>query len=187
MFCTARENWMAWLSTLMLAGSLAGCTTMAARPPLETVASVDLPRFMGDWYVIASIPTFIEKDAYAAVESYALNPDGTIATTFSFRKGAVDGPAKKYTPKGFVTDTRTNATWGMRFIWPIKAEYLILDLAADYSTTIVGRNKRDYVWIMARTPTLPADQYAALLDKVVAWGYDATQVRKVPQISGKLP
>lgn len=166
---------------LLLLASLTGCSTMPAQAPLQTVRSVDLPRFMGDWYIIASIPTFIEKEAYAGVESYALNPDGTIATTFTFRKGGFDGPQKRYTPKGFIVDTTTNATWGMRFIWPIKAEYLILDLAPDYSTTIIGRNKRDYLWIMARTPVLPDDQYAALVRKAESFGYDAKLIRKVPQ------
>ncbi len=166
---------------LLLPGFLTGCSTMPAKAPLETARSVDLQRFMGDWYIIASIPTFIEKEAYAAVESYALNPDGTVATTFTFRKGGFDGPQKRYTPKGFIVDTTTNATWGMRFIWPIKAEYLILDIAPDYSTTIIGRNKRDYLWIMARMPVLPDDQYAALVRKAVALGYDASLIRKVPQ------
>ncbi len=90
-------------------------------------------------------------------------------------------PQKPYTPKGFVVDTTTNATWGMRFIWPIKAEYLILDLAPDYSTTIIGRNKRDYLWIMARRPVLTDDQYAALVRKAESYGYDARLIRKVPQ------
>jgi apolipoprotein D and lipocalin family protein len=166
---------------LLLLGFLAGCSTMPTQAPLATVRSVDLPRFMGDWYIIASIPTFIEKDAYAGIESYALNADGTVATTFTFRKGGFEGPQKRYTPKGFIVDSQTNATWGMRFIWPIKAEYLILDLGADYSTTIIGRNKRDYLWIMARTPVLADDQYAALVRKAVAFGYDAALIRKVPQ------
>lgn len=169
------------LAGLVLSGLLAGCSTMPAQPRLETVRSVDLPRFMGDWYIIASIPTFIEKEAYAGIESYALQPDGTVATTFKFRKGGFDGPEKRYTPTGFIIDTTTNATWGMRFIWPIKAEYLILDLAPDYSTTIIGRNKRDYLWIMARTPVLPEDQYAALVRKAAAFGYDTSLIRKVPQ------
>jgi apolipoprotein D and lipocalin family protein len=169
------------LGLLLLLGLLTGCTTMPAQAPLETVRSVDLKRFMGDWYVIASIPTFIEKEAYAGVESYALNADGTIATTFTFRKGSFEGPQKRYTPKGFIVDRATNATWGMRFIWPIKAEYLILDLASDYSTTIIGRNKRDYLWIMARTPVLAEAQYTALVRKAEAYGYDTSLIRKVPQ------
>jgi len=169
------------LRTLFLCVLMAGCQVMPAQSRLETVRSVELKRFMGDWYIIASIPTFIEKGAFAGIESYALNADGTVATTFTFRKGGFDGPQKRYTPKGFIVDSTTNATWGMRFIWPIKAEYLILDLAPDYSTTIIGRNKRDYLWIMARTPILAGDEYAALVRKAESYGYDASLIRKVPQ------
>ena len=93
---------------LVLAMLLSGCG--ATLPPLKTVDHVDIPRFMGDWYVIACIPTFIEKGAYNAVESYRLDPDGTIATTFTLHKGAFDGPLKTYKPRGFIVDTTTNAT-----------------------------------------------------------------------------
>lgn len=96
-----------------------GCQTIR---PIHTVESVDLKRFMGDWYVIASIPTFIETDAYNAVESYKLAEDGTIATTFRFNKGGFDGPEKTYKPRGFIQDRQSNAVWGMQFIWPFKAE-----------------------------------------------------------------
>jgi apolipoprotein D and lipocalin family protein len=51
--------------------------------PIHTAKAVDLERFMGDWYVIANIPTFIEKNAHNAMESYRLAEDGTVATTFS--------------------------------------------------------------------------------------------------------
>ncbi len=158
--------------------SLLGC---ASRAPLATVPQVDLPRFMGDWYVIANIPTWLEKGAHNAVESYALAPDGTIATTFTFRDGAFDGPEKRYTPNGRVTDTRTNATWGMQFVWPFRAEYLIVHLDEAYTQTIIGRTARDYVWIMARTPTIPDADYARLVERVGAMGYDTTQLQKVPQ------
>ena len=69
----------------MLVATIAmGCQTMK---PIHTVETVDLKRFMGDWYVIESIPTFIEKKAFNAVESYRLEEDGTIATTFRFNNG----------------------------------------------------------------------------------------------------
>ena len=161
-------------------GSLWGCSSSAARPALPTVPMVDLPRFMGDWYVIANIPTWPEKNAYNAVESYALNPDGTIAVTFTFREGAFDGPQKQYHPKGFVRDA-TNAVWGMQFVWPIKAEYLISFLDAGYTRTVIARTSRDYVWIMARTPTIPEDEYAGLVRQIGEWGYDVQQLRRVPQ------
>jgi len=151
------------------------------KEPIATVAHVDLPRFMGDWYVIASIPTFIEKGAHNAVESYRLDADGTIATTFTFRKDGFDGPEKRHQPRGWVRDKATNATWGMQFIWPIKAEYLIAYLSEDYGETIIARNARDYVWIMARKPQLEPAVYRDLLDRVGKLGYDTAKVAPVPQ------
>ena len=150
-------------------------------PELETVDYVDLERFMGDWYVIANIPTFLEKGAHNAVENYALDDDGTVATTFTYNDESFDGKQKRFTARGFVLDERSNAVWGMRFVWPIKADYRIVWLEPDYSATIIARNKRDYVWIMARTPEIPAEHYDRLLDFVGSIGYDTSEVLKVPQ------
>lgn len=166
-------------SCVVLSLLLLGCAT-TKYPALPTVAHVDLERFMGSWYVLASIPTFLEKQAYDAVESYKLNDDGTVAVEFSFRKGGFDGPRKTMHPTGFVLDS-SNAVWGMRFVWPIKAEYRICYLESDYSAVIIGRTARDYVWIMARTPQVSAAEYDALVKRVVAMGYDSSKLRKVPQ------
>jgi apolipoprotein D and lipocalin family protein len=149
--------------------------------PIETVDYVDLSRFMGDWYVIANIPTFIETDAYNAIESYRLDKDGTVATTFRFNKGSLDGPLKEYHPRGFVRDTQSNAVWGMQFIWPFKAEYRIIYLNQDYSATVIGRTKRDYVWIMSRNPAIPEDEYARILNFLKEQEYDIEKLQKVPQ------
>jgi len=148
--------------------------------PIHTVESVDLKRFMGDWYVIASIPTFIETDAYNAVESYKLAEDGTIETTFRFKKGGFDGPEKTYTPRGFIEDRQSNAVWGMRFVWPFKAEYRIIYLSNDYERTIIGRTKRDYVWIMARQPSISEEDYRRLVKFIEEQGYESGKLRRVP-------
>jgi apolipoprotein D and lipocalin family protein len=158
---------------------LAAC--QGANHPLPTVARVDLPRFMGDWYVIANIPTVIERGAHNAIESYALAPDGSIETTFTFRDGSFDGKRKQYHPRGFVIDPNSNALWGMRFIWPIKADYRITYVSDDYGQTVISRQKRDYVWIMARTPQIPAADYDRLLGLVAQQGYDVSRVQRVPQ------
>ena len=158
---------------------MTGCS--ASLPPLKTVDNVDIKRFMGPWYVIACIPTFIETEAYNGVETYTLNPDGTIDTVFTFNKGGFDGPLKRYNPRGFIVDTVNNSTWGMQFIWPIKAEYLITHLNEDYTQTVIGRNKRDYVWIMARTPQIPEGDYRRLVKELESQGYDISRLRQVPQ------
>jgi apolipoprotein D and lipocalin family protein len=166
----------------LLAGALlAGCASGPEQPPLRPIdRRVDLARFMGDWYVIAHIPTFIEDEAHNAVESYALADDGTIPTTYVFNNGSLDGPLKTYNPRGFIHNRETNAEWRMQFIWPFKAAYLIAYLDADYQTTIIGVPDRDYAWIMARTKTLPEARYQELVDFLAKTGHDTSQLRRVP-------
>jgi len=168
------------VALILLTALLTACQSNPQQAPIATVAHVDLQRFMGDWYVLGNIPTFIEKEAFNAVESYRLAADGTVETTFTFNKGGLDGPLKKYTPKGFVRDTSSNAVWGMQFLWPFKTEYLIAHLNDDYTHTIIARNKRDYVWIMARTPSIPQSEYDALVERTRQMGYDVTPLRRVP-------
>jgi apolipoprotein D and lipocalin family protein len=165
------------LLTTLLTG--VGCSGHPARIP--PVAHVDVPRFMGDWYVIAHIPSYPERDAYDAVESYALRSDGRIQTTFRYRSGSFDAPLKTMRPVGAVRAGSGGAIWGMQFIWPIKAEYVIVDLAPDYRRTIVGRSKRDYVWLMARTPQISDADYQTAVRRIAALGYDVSRLRKVPQ------
>ncbi len=162
-------------------GALVGC---ASAPPTVPLAErVNLDRFMGDWYVIANIPTALEKSAHNAVETYERLGEGRVATTFQFNDGAFDGPLKTYNPIGFVRDDPSNAVWGMRFIWPIKAEYVISYVDGDYSETIIARSKRDYVWIMAREPQISKERYDALVERAGAMGYDTSEIKPVPQQS----
>jgi len=170
-----RRHWL-----LVISGLLAGCTAVQ-RPPIQTVPHVDLQRFMGDWYVIANIPTFVETDAYNAVESYRLDADGTIATTFTFRQGSFDGELKSHRPRGFVLDTQSNAVWGMQCLWPFKGDFRIVYLNSDYTQTVIGREKRDYVWIMARQPAIPESDYRRIVESLGREGYDIAQIRRVPQ------
>lgn len=165
------------LATLL---TVAGCSSVQ-RPPIALVEQVDLPRFMGDWYVIANIPTFVEKGAHNAVESYRLAPDGTVETTFTFRADSFDGEQKRYTPRGFVVENTGNAVWGMQFLWPVKGDFRIVYLTPDYGQTVIGREKRDYVWIMARSPSIPEADYQRILAFLAEQGYDVGKIQKVPQ------
>lgn len=160
--------------------ALGGCATQAPAP-MPTVAHVDLERFMGRWYVIASIPTPIEKGAHNAVESYRLAKDGSIETTFTFNADAFDGPEKRYRPRGFVLERASNARWGMQFVWPFRADYRIVYLTPDYSQTVIARAARDYVWVMARDPEIPEADYRRIVSLVASLGYDVSMLRQVPQ------
>ena len=163
---------------LALVAALTGCSN---HPPMKSVEYVDIDRYMGDWYVIANIPIFVETGAHNAIESYALNADGSIATTFSFNDESFEGERKKYQPTGFIIDRHSNAVWGMQFIWPFKADYRIVYLNEDYSVTVIAREARDYVWIMSRSPVIEDAEYTRLVDLIAALGYKRAEIQRVPQ------
>lgn len=140
---------------------------------------VDLERFMGRWYVVANIPTFIEKDAHNATETYTMNKDGTIDTLFRFNEDGFDGELQTYNPTGFVSET-SNSLWGMQFIWPIKAEFIIAYLSPDYRHTIIARNARDYVWIMSRSPDISETTLDQLIQLTVDMGYTREKIQLIP-------
>lgn len=178
-----------WTSTLaaLCAALLSACSTAPElpRPPLPLVPAVDLAKFAGDWYVIANIPTIVEKGAHNAKESYVLAPDGAMDTVFSYNANSFDGPRRSYRSRG-VMMSDTNAVWGQQYLWPFKADYRISYLASDYSQTIIAREKRDYVWILARTPSISDTDYQRLVGLIGQQGYDTALIQRVPQ-QGALP
>ena len=172
-----------------------GCATSTPPPaamkatvtkPLHTVPKVDLPRYMGDWRVIANIPYFAEKGCVDSIETYRLRPDGKIDNIFTYRKKSFGAPQQQVRAIARVHDTQTNAEWRITFFKIITAKYLILDLDPDYRWTVVGHPSRNYGWIMARDKTLPEATYAGILKRLAAQGYDPAKFEKVPQLAAQL-
>ena len=160
--------------------AISGCTSM--QQPMQTVPHVDLPRYMGDWYVIANIPYFAEKGCVDSIESYALRPDGKIDNWFTCREKSFDAPMKrKATAVATVKDTTTNASWAVRFFKVISVKYLILDLDPNYQWVAVGHPSRNYGWIMSRSKSLPDQTYEQILKDLKDQGYDTSKFQKVPQ------
>jgi apolipoprotein D and lipocalin family protein len=152
------------------------------------VQRVDLPRFMGDWYVIANIPYFAEKGCFDSVESYALRADGNIDNWFSCRKGSFDAPLeRKANALAIVKDKTTNAEWRVRFFKIVSIKYVILDLDPDYRWVAVGHPSRRYGWIFSRSRTLDEPTYAGVLRRLGEKGYDTTKFQKVPQRTSQSP
>ncbi|MDK9698998.1 MAG: lipocalin family protein [bacterium] len=148
---------------------------------LNKVSTIDPTRFMGDWYVVANIPTFIEKGAVNAIETYSLREDGDVDIRFTFRKGTPTGELKTYTAKGFVVDRSTFSEWRVQFFWPIKFPYYVLDLDQEYTYTVVGTSNRSYAWIMTREPNPPDSLIQHLISKLEKAGFDPFKIQRVPQ------
>lgn len=177
---------LARLSAAALVGSAAFGVLASSHSqvePVPRVEAVDLPRFMGRWYVIAQIAPSIVGESYNGEERYMLTDKGRIDTRYSYRDGGFDAKLKHSNSTGFVVEGTNNAEWGMQIMWPIKLEYVISHLDADYQTTIVARSKRDYVWLMSRSPIMDDTRYRQMVARIAALGYDTSALRKEPQQS----
>ena len=161
--------------------TLFSCSTKDL-PAVKTADKVDIQRFMGKWYVIANIPTFIEKNAHNATETYTWNEkENRIDVDFEFNKDKPDGEKKSYPQKAFIYNKETNAEWRIQFFWPLKFAYLIMDVAPDYSYTVIGVPDRGHVWIMARKPVIEESDYKKLIQSIKAQHFDISKIEKVPQ------
>ena len=170
-----------WLRTGLLMGVVMLSACGMSREQLRSTADVDLARHMGSWYVIAHIPYFAERGKVAARDEYALRDDGRIDNVYVYRK-SFDSPEKKMRGVARVVPGTRNAQWKIRFFGVIGADYLILETAPDYSWALIGYPNRKLAWVFARTPTLDDGHYATLRERFRHYGYDPTQLLRVPQL-----
>ena len=167
--------------------ALYACSDESVRdmPELTTSAKVDLKRYMGAWYVIANIPYFAERGKVASRDVYRLDEDGNVATSYVYRK-SFDGPEKTTGSLGIVQPGSDNARWVVRFLWVIHADYLVLEIAPDYSWVLIGQPNRKLGWVLAREPAMDDTLYTLLLDKFRGYGYDAARFARVAQFQEQL-
>lgn len=162
-----------------------GCTPTTTQrlglPPLETVARVDLSRYAGTWYEIASFPQSFQRGCTATTASYTLRPDGDVDVLNRCRKGSLDGPEKTAQGRARVVDRSTNAKLEVSFFRPFWGDYWIVDLAGDYSYAAVGHPGRDYLWILSRAPTMDEATYQGIVARLGAKGYETSRLVRTLQ------
>lgn len=142
---------------------------------------VDLQRYLGKWYDIASFPQRFQKGCHCTTAEYRQNKDGSIAVINRCLK---NGKEKTARAKAKVTDPASNAKLSVRFFWPFKGKYWIIDLAPDYSYAVVGHPSREYLWILSRSRTLPPETYRAIQDRLRDQGYDLSRLQMTDQSCG---
>jgi apolipoprotein D and lipocalin family protein len=168
---------MKLLIIMAVIGAAAAVPAWAADKPLEVVPYVDLQRYLGTWYEIATIPHFFQKGCVAVTAEYSLRTDGDIAVINKCRKKTLDGPVKTANGKAWVVDKATNAKLKVRFFWPFSGDYWIIELDSNYQWAVVGAPDRDYLWILCRTPRMDEALYADLLARATAKGFDVGRLK----------
>jgi len=163
---------------ILLAGLAFAAPGRDADKPLRTVTSVDLDRYLGRWYEIASYPAWFQKNCTATTADYSLREDGLIKVINSCRKGSPDGKLKQAIGKARVADSATNAKLKVSFFWPFWGPYWIIDLDPDYRWAVVGVPSRKYLWILSRSPQMDDATYQGIVDRLRDQGYDPARLIK---------
>jgi apolipoprotein D and lipocalin family protein len=175
-----------FLGPILLAASNAACaqstTERESLPPLETVERVELPRYLGTWYEIASFPQRFQKGCTATTATYSLRDDEMIEVLNRCRKGGLDGKLDEAEGRARVVDRTTNAKLEVSFFGPFWGDYWIIDLdEEDYRWAVVGHPGRDYLWILSREPTLDPEIYEGILARLREQHYDTSRLVRTLQ------
>ncbi|RZL20311.1 MAG: hypothetical protein EOO89_00645 [Pedobacter sp.] len=163
---------------LLLTLLLVSVSGLQARRQLTTVPYVDVNKYMGKWYEIASFPQKFQDGCSCTTAEYSLNANGTVTVRNSCNK---DLYRKVATATAYVKDKQTNAKLAVEFFPPFKGKYWIIDLADDYSYAVVGHPKRKYLWILSRTSTMNETLYNAIVERAASKGFDISKLNKTMQ------
>ncbi|MEM5790322.1 MAG: lipocalin family protein [Syntrophobacteraceae bacterium] len=163
---------------------LSGCTSHNAAQTLQdTVGEVDLQRYMGKWYEIASFPNWFQKGCFCSAAEYSLRM-GFVEVRNSCRGKSPDGAADVAIGKAFIVPGSGNSKLKVQFQWPFMGDYWIIALDDNYRYAMVGHPKRNYLWILSRTKHMDNATFEQLQEIARSKGYDTDKLQKTEQSCG---
>ncbi len=165
------------------------CSALAsdAPGPLATIPTLDVPRYMGSWYEIAKYPNWFQRKCVKNTRAdYSAQADGkvrvvNICTTKDGEVTEADGEARQIGSSNSPRlEVRFAPAW-LSFIPLVWGDYWVIDLDPGYQLVAVSEPKREYLWILSRTPDLPARAYDDLVGRLQKSGFDTTKLERTPQ------
>lgn len=184
----SRPSFFKPLAALVLSGLCAGQALAAdAVRPLQPIESLAVPRYMGTWYEIAKFPNKFQKDCVGdTTASYQLDEDGRVQVvnrcrTADGKTDVAEGVARQL---GGATSPKLKVRFApavLSFIPMVWGDYWVIDLDKQYQLSAVSEPKREYLWILSRTPQVVPADYDALLARLAAQGLDVSRLERTPQ------
>ena len=159
------------------------CTASIAQKTVDnsTITDFNLDRYLGKWYEIARYDHSFERDLVGNTAVYTLRDDGKIKVLNSGHLKTLDGPYKESIGKAKPNRNGKAGQLQVSFFGPFYSDYYILDLAPDYSYSVVGSSSPKYLWILSRTPQLPQNVKSKILSNLQQRGYDTGKLLWVEQ------
>jgi apolipoprotein D and lipocalin family protein len=156
--------------------------TITKSQTMQTVPKVDLKKYSGKWYEIASYPQRFQKGCHCTTAEYTLSDKEYVIVENRCNRDSVNGKQSYIKGKAFVDKNSDNAKLKVQFFWPFKGKYWIIDLADDYSYAVVSHPNKKYLWILSRTPQMNDAIYQQILSRLKEKGFDLTKLQITKQI-----
>ena len=175
------------LSCVLLVAVVGAVAAPPSAAPLQTVPTLDLPRYMGTWHEVAKYPNRFQRDCVADTSAdYQLQPNGTVRVVNRCRQA--DGRFKEAVGQARAVGGPGTATLEVRFApaclaWlpAVWGDYWVIDLDPAYQLVAVSEPQREYLWVLSRTPVVDAQAYEALLARLAARGFDPGKLERTLQ------
>lgn len=162
----------------LVALGVSGCAKNSMPP--NTAKQVDLNRYTGKWYEIASFPNYFQKGCQCTSATYALRDDHKLQVLNQCYRG---NPLKLSVADGKAWPVnKMNTKLKVQFFWPFRGDYWILHIDPDYKVALVGSPKYNYLWILSRTPTISKQVYQSYVQIAQKKGYDIQKLVKTKQV-----
>ncbi len=152
-------------------------TSFTMAQTLQTVSYVDLKKYAGKWYEIASFPQRFQKGCNCTTAEYTLTDKDYVIVENKCNKDSINGKQTYIKGKAFVVENSGNAKLKVQFFWPFRGKYWIIDLADDYSYAVVGHPNRKYLWILSRTAKMNETTYQQIISRIKEKGFDIAKIR----------
>jgi len=149
---------------------------------IQTVPNVDLKKYSGKWFEIASYPQRFQKGCHCTTAEYTLTDKDYVIVENRCNKDSVNGKPSYIKGKAFIEKNSGNAKLLVQFFWPFKGKYWIIDLANDYSYAVVSHPNKKYLWILSREPKMKEEVYSQIINRLKEKGFDLTKIKKTAQL-----
>ena len=159
---------------------LAGFAVFAlADTPVASMASVDVARYSGSWFEIASFPMFFQRNCVGdTTAEYAAEPNGDISVHNRCHTSSGFDAA---TGNATLVEGFGNSRLKVSFFWAFEADHWIIGLDPASRWAVVGNPNRKYPWVLSRSAQLPPTLLEAALASASQQGYDLTQLHDTAQ------
>ena len=175
------------LAALAMHAGPAVSSDAATAAPLQAIAALDVPRYMGTWYEIAKYPNWFQKKCISDTRAdYSLQPDGRVQVINRCREqgGELSEAVGMARQIGAADSARLEVRFApawLSFLPMVWGDYWVIDLDPDYQLVAVSEPGREYLWVLSRTPVVDAQAYEALLGRLAARGFDLGKLERTQQ------